>query len=51
MGVKDLGLLLSIAVYLESIAKYHPFVDGNKRTAIAAALRFLNLKSYKLRCS
>jgi len=34
------------AVYLESIAKYHPFVDGNKRTAIADALRFLNLNSY-----
>ncbi|MEM1973793.1 MAG: type II toxin-antitoxin system death-on-curing family toxin [Thermoplasmata archaeon] len=38
-------------VYLESIAKYHPFVDGNKRTAIAAALRFLNLNSYNFDAS
>ncbi|RJQ36689.1 type II toxin-antitoxin system death-on-curing family toxin [Candidatus Parcubacteria bacterium] len=35
------------AVYLEAIANYHVFVDGNKRTAIAAAARFLFLNRYE----
>ena len=39
------------AVYLESIANYHPFIDGNKRTAIAAAVRFLNLNGYNFEAS
>jgi len=30
------------AAYMYSIIKNHPFVDGNKRTAIAIALLFLN---------
>lgn len=34
------------AVYLESIATYHVFFDGNKRTAIAAAGVFLALNGY-----
>ena len=29
------------AVYLESIATYHVFLDGNKRTALTAAAVFL----------
>jgi len=31
------------AAYLYGICKNHPFVDGNKRTATAAALVFLDL--------
>lgn len=34
--------------YFESIAFDHPFVDGNKRTALAAAARFLYLNGYEL---
>lgn len=37
--------------YLESLAKYHVFVDGNKRTALAATVRFLQLNSYKLKAT
>lgn len=29
------------AIFLEAIANYHVFIDGNKRTAFAATLRFL----------
>ena len=29
------------AVYFEALANYHAFVDGNKRTAFAATVRFL----------
>lgn len=36
------------AAYLESFATYHIFVDGNKRTAIAAAVRFLFLSGYDI---
>lgn len=36
------------ACYLESLAKYHVFVDGNKRTAVAATVRFLRLNGYRL---
>ena len=31
------------AAYLVSIVKNHPFVDGNKRAGLAAALSFLDL--------
>lgn len=31
------------AAYLYGICRNHPFVDGNKRTAVAAALVFLEL--------
>ena len=31
------------ALYAHSLAKRHPFVDGNKRTAFAVALLFLKL--------
>ena len=31
------------AAYLFSIVKNHPFIDGNKRTGLAAALTFLDL--------
>lgn len=34
------------AVYLESLARGHAFLDGNKRTALAAALLFLRLNGW-----
>lgn len=37
------------AVSLEGFARYHVFVDGNKRTAFAVAARFLFLNGYDLR--
>ncbi|MFP4022786.1 MAG: type II toxin-antitoxin system death-on-curing family toxin [Candidatus Paceibacterota bacterium] len=36
------------ATYLESLARYHVFVDGNKRTALIASSRFLFLNGYRL---
>jgi death-on-curing protein len=35
------------ATYLNSIAFNHPFIDGNKRTALAAALTFLFINGYE----
>jgi len=37
------GLHAMAAAYLYHLAKNHPFVEGNKRTAITAALTFLEL--------
>ena len=37
------------AVYFESCAFHHAFLDGNKRTAIAIASRFLYLNGYDLK--
>ena len=34
------------ATYLESIATYHVFLDGNKRTALTTAAIFLNLNGF-----
>ena len=31
------------AAYLYSICRNHPFIDGNKRTAVASALTFLQM--------
>ena len=42
------GVFQKAAVYLESITQYHTFVDGNKRTAVASAARFLGLNGYEL---
>jgi death-on-curing protein len=39
------------AVYLESLASYHVFIDGNKRTAIVASARFLFLNGYEVTAS
>lgn len=36
------------AAYLFHIVKNHAFVDGNKRTGLAAALAFLELNGYEL---
>ena len=36
------------AAYLFHLARNHPFVDGNKRTALMSALVFLGLNSQRL---
>ncbi len=35
------------AALCQSLIKNHPFVDGNKRTALYAAMTFLELNGYK----
>lgn len=35
------------AVYVESLESYHVFIDGNKRTGIAASARFLFMNGYE----
>jgi death-on-curing protein len=36
------------AAYAYHIAQNHPFIDGNKRTALAAALVFLEINGYPI---
>jgi death-on-curing protein len=36
------------AAYAHGLAKNHPFVDGNKRTALMACYVFLRLNGYRL---
>ncbi len=36
------------AAYLFGICRNHPFVDGNKRTAVAAALTFLEMNGVEI---
>ncbi|QQO07572.1 type II toxin-antitoxin system death-on-curing family toxin [Breznakiella homolactica] len=38
------------AAYGFHICQNHPFVDGNKRTALASALVFLDLNNYDFTC-
>ena len=45
-GETDLAALA--AAYGFGIARNHPFVDGNKRTALAAMIVFLNLNALAL---
>lgn len=63
-GIRDRGLLESAvnapksgyyaslaevaAVYAHGIAKNHPFLDGNKRTALVVALAFLEMNGHAL---
>lgn len=35
--------------YLYHVAKNHPFIDGNKRTAAALSLTFLELNKVKIK--
>lgn len=39
------------AAYLFHLAKNHPFIDGNKRTAFAVMITFLELNGYQLSLS
>lgn len=47
---KDLyvGVFNKAAALLQSLLKNHPFVDGNKRTALTCAGVFLKINGYKL---
>ncbi|MDI6026562.1 type II toxin-antitoxin system death-on-curing family toxin [Corticibacterium sp. UT-5YL-CI-8] len=44
----DPDLFELAAAYLFGIAKNHPFIDGNKRTAFAAADLFLYFNGYSI---
>jgi len=50
-GGKDLypDIFLKSAALLDSLVLNHPFVDGNKRSAITAAALFLQDNGYRLR--
>jgi death-on-curing protein len=39
------------AAYLFHVAANHPFIDGNKRTALLCALMFLDVNGHKLAAS
>lgn len=41
-------LFLKAAVLYESLVNYHVFIDGNKRTGLAAVARFLYINGYTL---
>ena len=41
-------IFLKAAALLDSLINNHPFVDGNKRTGIAAAALFLKVNSWRL---
>ncbi len=38
------------AAYLFHLVQNHPFVDGNKRVGLVAALAFLRLNTHRLAC-
>jgi death-on-curing protein len=42
------GLFIKAAALMDSLIRNHPFVDGNKRTGIAAAVLFLRINGYRL---
>jgi death on curing protein len=44
----DISIEELAAAYAFGIAKNHPFVDGNKRTAFTVAYTFLGLNGYDL---
>lgn len=46
-----LDLFHKAAALLDSLINNHPFVDGNKRTGIAAAALFLQANGYRLNVS
>lgn len=45
------GVWLKAAALMHSLIKNHPFVDGNKRTAVTATGIFLELNDYTLTAS
>ena len=51
--VKDLSpdIHSKAAAMMHSLVQNHPFLDGNKRTAIGAAVLFLRLNSYDIKVS
>ena len=52
-GDKELfpGLTAKVAALIHAISSYHPFWDGNKRTALVAADVCLRLNGYRLNSS
>lgn len=44
-------VFLKAAALMDSLINNHPFVDGNKRTGIAAAALFLRANGYRLQVS
>lgn len=48
---KDLypDLFSKAAALIDSLVRNHPFVDGNKRTAITSAALFLRMNGYRLK--
>jgi death on curing protein len=42
-------LWLKTAALFESVARNHAFIDGNKRTAVVAAIHMLYLNGYELK--
>jgi death on curing protein len=42
------GLIQEAAALWESLSQNHPFVDGNKRTAVTVAAAFLRVNGYGL---
>jgi len=46
---QEIDLFRLGAAYSFGLAKNHPFVDGNKRTAFIAAALFLRLNGYRLK--
>ena len=49
LGYYD-SLIEEAAALMESLANNHPFVDGNKRTALAVTDTFLHLNGYFIDC-
>ncbi len=45
-GGDDVDVAALAASYAFGIAKNHPFLDGNKRTALVVSVTFLNLNGY-----
>lgn len=43
-----LGVFAKAAVYMDSIIRYHVFIDGNKRAALIATARFLHINGHEL---
>lgn len=52
-GGKDLypDIFQKAAALMESLIKNHPFIDGNKRTAISSTGIFLRINGYSLETS
>ena len=46
-----LDLIEEAAALWESLAQYHPFIDGNERTAFASTYTFLTINGLRLKAS
>jgi len=48
---EDVDMASLAASYAFGLAKNHPFLDGNKRTALVVSVTFLNLNGYRFDAS